>query len=536
MKDALRSARSQFGLLLVFLVSCGTVLVPRALAQEAADTTSAETGFGSDGGFLLWDLIGEAGGFQYPIFGLLAIGLFLISAKLYELYKDQKAAEELENASLEEMEMKRIAMLVANQEESMLAELEATMINVFQTTEDADTLHEEIANYIQFQRDRFDIFRSRIDFLADTAGAIGLLGTVWGILTVFTGGGIDDEQRVLAGMGVALISTLLGLVVSITLNLISTEVYSFFDDRLEQIEDKADELRFRLLELGFERKNGSTNGSEEAVADQARSSSVASAVPEGREPASAREEASGPRSGPAQQTRSAGDPESSGAGFSEEQSSEEQFSEEDVAYQLRAAEQPREAVVAETLTDIPLQVKAKSGEPVSGEEVQVRVRSGEGKINGTETEITRRSDEEGRVAFDWHMPESPETCELQATVLGSDEPEASCSLSVAVEPGPPRHYKQDGDNQGAKVGNKVPNPFAIKLVDKYQNPVPGCKVKYSVESGKGKFENGNESVEVVTDNSGVAAVDFFVGDEPGLNQVTAKVGNEETSFQAMALE
>jgi len=529
MKDTLRSARGQLGLFLTFLVSCGTVWVPHALAQEAADTTSVETGFGSDGRFLLWDLIGEAGGFQYPIFGLLAIGLFLISAKLYELYKDRKAAEELENASLEEMEMKRIAMLVANQEESMLAELEATMINVFQTTKDADTLHEEIANYIQFQRDRFDIFRSRINFLADTAGAIGLLGTVWGILTVFTGGGIDDEQRVLAGMGVALISTLLGLVVSITLNLISTEVYSFFDDRLEQIEDKADELRFRLLELGFER----TNGSEEAVSDQARSSSVASAVPESREPASARKEASGspPRSGSAQQTKGIGDPESSGAGFSEEQ-----FSEENVLYQLRAVDQPQEAVVAETLTDIRLQVREKSGEPVSREEVQVRVGSGEGKLNGTETEIIRRSDKEGCVSFDWHMPESPKTCELQATVPVSDESEASCSLSITVEPGPPRHYKQDGDNQGAKVGNKVPNPFAIKLVDEYQNPVPGCKVKYSVESGRGKFENGNESVEVVTNKNGVAAVDFFVGNEPGLNRITAKVRNQETSFQAMALE
>ena len=239
--------RRRIGPFFTALVCFGLGTVPGVFAQEAADTASAQTGFGTEGNFLLWDLIGEAGGFQYPIFGLLAIGLFLISAKLYELYKDQKAARELEETSLEEMEMKRIAMLVANQKESMLAELQATMINVYQTTKDAATLHEEIANYIQFQRDRFGTFKLRIDFLADTAGAVGLLGTVWGILTVFTGGGIDDEQRVLAGMGVALISTLLGLVVSITLNLISTEVHSFFDNRLDQIEDKADELRFRLL-------------------------------------------------------------------------------------------------------------------------------------------------------------------------------------------------------------------------------------------------------------------------------------------------
>ena len=270
----------------ISLVLLGSILwgSSRTFAQQAADTSSAaaDTGLGSGDGFLLWDLIGEAGGFQYPIFGLLAIGLFLISAKLYELYSDRRAAQELEEASLADMEMKRIAMLVANQKKSMLADLQATMLNVFQTTNDAATLHEEIANFIQFQRERFGTFKQRIDFLADTAGAVGLLGTVWGILRVFTGGGIDDEQRVLAGMGIALVSTLLGLVVSITLNLISTEVYSFFDNRLDQIEDKADELRFRLLELGLSQNGTESSESERAASKGALETSAPDPQPDGR--------------------------------------------------------------------------------------------------------------------------------------------------------------------------------------------------------------------------------------------------------------
>ena len=58
----------------------------------------------------------------------------------------------------------------------------------FSQQQDQADLHDEIANFVQFQQDRFDTFRRRVDFLSDTAGALGLLGTVWGIFTVFLPG------------------------------------------------------------------------------------------------------------------------------------------------------------------------------------------------------------------------------------------------------------------------------------------------------------------------------------------------------------
>lgn len=524
MKHAPQNMRRRIGPFFTALVCFGLGTVPGVFAQEAADTASAQTGFGTEGNFLLWDLIGEAGGFQYPIFGLLAIGLFLISAKLYELYKDRKAARELEEASLEEMEMKRIAMLVANQKESMLAELQATMINVYQTTKDAATLHEEIANYIQFQRDRFGTFKLRIDFLADTAGAVGLLGTVWGILTVFTGGGIDDEQRVLAGMGVALISTLLGLVVSITLNLISTEVHSFFDNRLDQIEDKADELRFRLLELGLEE----TNGRREAVSDRAEAASPTPSAGSEHQNSDAASEQDpdsvlGDGTGEATETGTIG-------------ASDSPTAVETRPRRLEVVDRPDEGTVASTLSDNQLRVTAENGDPIADEEVMIEAGAADGQLNGGTAELTRRTDEQGVVSFDWHLPESPGTCEVHARVPAADGPDATCTLSVPVRPGGPRHYRQDGNNQGAEVGGKVPNPLTVKLIDEYQNPVPDQRVRYEVDAGGGTFENGETSTEVVTDENGVASVTLFVGDEPGINTVKSYVGDEVIEFQAMALE
>jgi len=546
MKDVLRTTRSRFAPIFASLAFLGAVLVPHALAQEAADTASAETGFGTGENFLLLDLIGEANGFQYPIFGLLAIGLFLISAKVYELYKDRQAAEELEEASLEEMEMKRIAMLVANQKESMLAELQATMLNVFQTTEDAATLHEEIANYVQFQRDRFETFKLRIDFLADTAGAVGLLGTVWGILTVFTGGGIDDEQRVLAGMGVALVSTLLGLVVSITLNLISTEVHSFFDNRLDQIEDKADELRFRLLELGFEDTNGSQEAveSEETVSDQVRGpTSPTSSVQDGQERSHA--------------TKETGDSVRASGGSMREESrkTEPATSAADTAsaadtvpvsetvpppepdpQHLNVVEEPKNGTVATTLSDISLEVKDENGEPLAEERVYVEIGDNAGELDGRKTELTRHTNQNGILSFDWHLPERAGRYEAHATVPSSEAPDTSCELSVLARPGSPDQYRQDGNNQGAEVGGTLPNPLVLRLLDEYQNPVSGHIVRFEVDSGEGTFENGEKSIELQTDENGVAGVRFSVGDSPGLNTILARAGNEEFYFQAMALE
>jgi hypothetical protein len=70
--------------------------------------------------------------------------------------------------------------------------------------------------------------------------------------------GTSDRDVILRGMGIALITTLLGLVVSIILNLSATELSTAFDKRLDRIAKKSDELRFRLLELVAARDATST--------------------------------------------------------------------------------------------------------------------------------------------------------------------------------------------------------------------------------------------------------------------------------------
>ena len=487
-------------------------------AQQAADTTAAA---GSEGGLFLWNIIGKAGGFQWPIFGILVIGLFLILAKVYELFQDRWAGAALEEAPIPEMGTQEIVDLVQNQQQSMLAEMHATLLNVYRTTQDAGTLHEEVANFVQSQRERFDTFTRRVDFLADTAGAVGLLGTVWGMFTLFYGGNISDKQAILGGMGVALISTLLGLIASITLNLISTEVYSFFDSRIDQIEDEGDELRFRLLELA-PRENGAA--SEGSVPDGSGNGQASPAVPS---PAAAETSA---------KTSAAGGPDAGAPASTASAStaSAPATAAPPTPQRLELVGIPKEGVVGAELSAVQLRAVAEDGTPVPDVPVQVQVGTDDGALNGSHAEVTLRTEEDGTVQFDWTLPEAAGRCTAEVQ-LPSAEASAARTLSVQARPAAPHHYRPQGNNQGAAGGQELPNPLLVALADKYKNPVPDHTVRFEVVSGGGTFGDGTRTQEVTTDEEGRAAVPFAVGAEPGLNTVEATIGSETVQFQAMTL-
>lgn len=196
----------------------------------------------------LWDLVGQAGFMQYPIYGVLIVGVFLISLKVFELIGDKKKNSKLRHTQFQQMSIRDIKIRVTKESDHMLSRLMAKLLNVFLTNRNADYLHDEISNYYSNEQLKYTTFKNRIDFLSDTAGALGLLGTVWGMFIVFSSGALEKDV-ILAGMGLALMSTLLGLIVSITLNFFSTITEGYFAKHLETIAGKADELRFRLIEL-----------------------------------------------------------------------------------------------------------------------------------------------------------------------------------------------------------------------------------------------------------------------------------------------
>ena len=212
-------------------------------------TVSSDPSLSSIGGSTsIWDLIEQAGGIRFPIYGILVIGLLLIFAKGFELFQDKKKQSELQKSSFLNASVDELTTIVSSQSSHMLATVMAKLLNVYSNSKASESLHNEILSFSTTKQDEFSTFKQRIDFLSDTAGALGLLGTVWGMFLVFSSGS-SDKETILIGMGVALMSTLLGLVVSIILNFFTTLTQGFFTKHLQSVSEKADELRYRLIEL-----------------------------------------------------------------------------------------------------------------------------------------------------------------------------------------------------------------------------------------------------------------------------------------------
>jgi biopolymer transport protein ExbB/TolQ len=205
-----------------------------------------------------WTLTKLGGGISIAIFGVLALGLFLIIVQIYDLFQDKMKGRIILSTDYRQLSFNDVKTLVMKYPNNLTARLYSILLTIFQTTGNTKDFHDEVANYIRLQQDRFTTFKGRLGFLSDTAGALGLLGTVWGMFVTFFGGNLDS-QRILNGMGLALVTTLIGLVVSVILNFFSTEVFSIFNKRLELISSKADEFRLRLMFIATQRQNKKGN-------------------------------------------------------------------------------------------------------------------------------------------------------------------------------------------------------------------------------------------------------------------------------------
>jgi biopolymer transport protein ExbB/TolQ len=193
-----------------------------------------------------WALIQLGGGIAYATLLIFALGIFLISIQLYELIMDRIRGRLLLQIDYRHHTITEITGLVKKYPNTLTGRLYAMMLSIFHSTGAVRDFHDEIANYIQMQQERFATFKGRLAFLSDTAGALGLLGTVWGMFVTFFGGNLDS-QRILNGMGIALVTTIVGLVVSVILNFFATEVFSLFNKRMELISSKGDEFRLWLM-------------------------------------------------------------------------------------------------------------------------------------------------------------------------------------------------------------------------------------------------------------------------------------------------
>jgi biopolymer transport protein ExbB/TolQ len=215
-------------------------------ASDSAGVAQNPTHISDAGSF--WAMAQLGGGIGYVIMIVLALGVFLIVLKALQLWIDKRQARPLLQTSFSHMNAQEIKEMAGVYRGSILGKTIGHLIDFHRAGGQAESIHNELVFYMDQENENFETYRNWLHFLSDSAGALGLLGTVWGMFLTFFGGNLDSE-KILNGMGVALVTTLLGLVVSLIINLFATQMYGAFQKRLELVTRKADELRLHLLQL-----------------------------------------------------------------------------------------------------------------------------------------------------------------------------------------------------------------------------------------------------------------------------------------------
>ena len=524
-----------------------TVVLISDNASQSFQDQSAQQGLSASN---LWTLSEQAGPLRWPIFAVFLLGMFLVFYKLYELLADARESREIEDMEFRLMNVPQLIRAVSGQRESMISRLHANMLNVFQSQQMQAELHDEIANYIQYQQDRFDTFKRRIDFLSDTAGALGLLGTVWGIFAVFSQGLLDD-QIILSGMGVALISTLLGLVASIILNLSSTEIFSYFNKRLDRIAAKSDELRFRLMELiaGHEEMPEGESFMPE-FAPPAMMPAVDNTMPEpeeheGEDTQQNHSNVIGQlEAKPIAQVEAVFEDRFSNNSFGDSAATtvRKPLVESSVEYpaephDLSLISPLEDTLVGKKIRGLCFLLVDENGDPVSNRQVKLEVIEGGSVLNGEEQHTSIETDDNGEVRFDISVAKRAGKQVIAAQVQDSDAPSTKVTHTFIAKAGVPRKLKQFGNNQGGAAGEILSKSLKVQVLDEFENPIPEWTVTFKVDLGGGMFDNDEPEVKVKTNLNGEGIAHFRVGNDPGFNTVRAAVEGvvKELKFQAMSM-
>lgn len=159
-------------------------------------------------------------------------------------------------------------------------------------------------------------------------------------------------------------------------------------------------------------------------------------------------------------------------------------------------------------------VKDAAGNPVSGAGVEFAVLSGGGAITGG----TATSDNAGLAEIgSWRLGNQAGANTLQASLTGV--PGAVVTFTATGMAGAPASLAvHAGDQQNAAVGTPVSQAPAVKVRDRFGNPVAGILVNFQVLSGGGTITGA----EPVSDANGIAAVgSWTLGPVPGANTLRA---------------
>jgi hypothetical protein len=177
---------------------------------------------------------------------------------------------------------------------------------------------------------------------------------------------------------------------------------------------------------------------------------------------------------------------------------------------------PRSSALPE---DLAVRLQDALGNPVGGVPVQFEVAGGGGSVDPQ----VRMTGADGTASTRWTL--GPELGAQTVVVTSSGVAPVEFSAIAFEVPG--SLTPQTSTNQSATVGQAVPSPPAVRLLDGSGAPIPSAPITFEVEAGGGTIEDAAGSVVVVTDADGIARIDAWIlGATAGENTLRASVTSQ----------
>ena len=173
-----------------------------------------------------------------------------------------------------------------------------------------------------------------------------------------------------------------------------------------------------------------------------------------------------------------------------------------------------------------VKVTTATNEPVKNHLVEFKVVTGNGTFDGNALrKINVRTDNHGNAAADFFLGTLSDTCTVRAAAEGK-QGQLNGSPIIFWAKGMPDVPKRlemvSGDGLTGAAGSPLREPFVVKVVDRYGNPVSAHPVVFAVNVGGGKIE-GKTTLTKYTEATGEAAVTLTLGPEPQVvNRVQAE--------------
>lgn len=504
----LASLSPAFGLAPAATQDTATASTPPAFSTAVLDTTSqpltieAETRRGGiASNFSEWTA--QGGWVMYPIYGILILGLGVIIYQFVRIFFDNRYAKPISatiekklnlKGAYDESEIEEIWQLVRDHPKSKIAQLLDRLCDLWQRDSTAEALQVEIDSFVKSIKERYEVGRSFSVLLSDTAGALGLLGTVLGMYQTFMPGQLESSQ-IISGMGVALVTTIGGLIVSIILNFGISWAHSAFHRHMELVAERADLFRNRFGK-GQSALPAKETGLPAAVSLPPNNNLVVKSSPP-------------PSRIPSRLKILSGNHQVADAG----------------------AALPKALEVA---------VEDQHGKPMKN--VTVTFEANGSMVSFDNGENVRQIDTDiiGRAKVQARLGKMLGKQKIVAHVNG----EANLSEAFEIESrvgAPDKMYVLAGHLQTGQPGSHLPEPLRLKLEDACGNPVPDQAVLFEVTYNTGRLDRDKTRLEVKTNDEGVAAVGFRLGEISGVNIVKATVKPKggrklESSFESMGRE